>query len=122
MQKEIDDCVAAAAQLRQKHAAGEALRRWMLRFTDLVATKQGLAGALQSNGRAFEELAENFTNRVTPVVADMLEAAQVSGEVRADVSAEQLLRAAVHLCLPVPGEGPAHNQRMVAIFMDGLAR
>lgn len=38
----------------------------------------------------------------------------------ADISAKDLLHAVAHLCQPVPGEGVAYSQRMVALLVDGL--
>ena len=49
-----------------------------------------------------------------------LDAAVADGTVRDDISAEDLLHALTQLSQPVPGRGPEHNQRTVAILVDGL--
>lgn len=41
-------------------------------------------------------------------------------ESSSDISASDLLHAIALLCLPVPGEGLAYSQRMVAVLIDGL--
>ena len=58
--------------------------------------------------------------RLEPALGSLLEAAAASGEIRADISPEDLLHAVATLCLPVPGEGVAYSQRMVALLIDGL--
>jgi hypothetical protein len=60
--------------------------------------------------------------RLEPVLGALLAAAAATGEIRADVSARDLLHAVALLCQPVRGEGPAYNRRMVAVLADGLRR
>jgi hypothetical protein len=40
--------------------------------------------------------------------------------VRDDISAEDLLHAITQLSQPVPGRGPEHNRRILAVLLDGL--
>jgi hypothetical protein len=58
--------------------------------------------------------------RLEPTLGSLLAAAAASGEIRADISPRYLLYAVANLCLPVPGEGVAYSQRMVALLIDGL--
>lgn len=37
-----------------------------------------------------------------------------------DAQAKQIADLAANLCVPVPGEGVAYSQRMVALLIDGL--
>src|SRR5882672_7237461 len=50
---EIDACADAAAHLAAEYGPGEALARWMQRYTAFIATKRGLATALHSGDPAF---------------------------------------------------------------------
>jgi AcrR family transcriptional regulator len=118
--REIDECAEAGPALSAAHGADVALSMWLQRFTEFVATKRGLAGALHSGDPAFDALPGYFLDRLEPVVADLISAAVGTGVIRADVDARDLLYAVALLCQPVPGEGVAYNQRMVAIFVDGL--
>ena len=43
-----------------------------------------------------------------------------AGETRPDINPKLLLYAVARLCLPVPNEGVADGQRMVALLVDGL--
>jgi hypothetical protein len=52
----------------------------------------------------------------------LLAAATATGEIRNDVTAKDLIHTVALLCRPVPGEELAYNQRMVAVFVDGLRR
>lgn len=119
-QREVDACADAAPALSSAHEPGVALAMWIHRYTEFLATKRGLAAALHSDDSAFDELPGYFMRRLGPTLGSLLEAAIASGEIRADISATDLLYAVAHLCQPVPDEGLAYNQRMVALLIDGL--
>lgn len=117
---EIDDCAEAAGALSAEHDPWTALAQWVQRYTELVATKQGLATALHSGGPAFDELLEHFWQRFGPAVGSLLDAAAASGDIRGDVRAEDLLYSIACLCIPMGDAGVGHNRRMVALLLDGL--
>jgi hypothetical protein len=116
----IDAVADAAPALSAGHEPAEALIKWIHRFTELLATKRGLASALHSGDPAFEGLPGYFLQRLGPTLAVLLDAAVADGAVRDDISAEDLLNAITALCRPVPGRGHEHNQRVVAVLLDGL--
>ncbi|ABW10383.1 transcriptional regulator, TetR family [Parafrankia sp. EAN1pec] len=118
----IDAVADAGPALSAEHGPAEALTRWINRFAELLATKRGLASALHSGDPAFQGLPGYFRQRLGPALAALLAAAVADGAVRDDISAEDLLHAVTALCQPVPGRGPEHNQRIVAILLDGLRR
>ncbi|GAB3145869.1 TetR/AcrR family transcriptional regulator [Amycolatopsis stemonae] len=120
LQREIDALADAGPPLSADHAPGDALRKWLHRYTELVGTKRGLATALHSGDPAFDALPGYFMQRMEPALAELLDAAAAAGEVRADVSAKDLLHAVALLCQPVRGEDLEYNQRMVAVLADGL--
>ena len=120
LEHEIDACAAAAPVLAAAHEPGAALEQWLRRYTEFLATKRGFAAALHSGDPAFDALPGYFFERVAPALGSLLEAATATGEIRADISAGDLLRAIALLCLPVPGEGQGYSQRMVAVLIDGL--
>jgi AcrR family transcriptional regulator len=120
LEHEIDACADAASALAAAHEPEAAVEKWLHRYTEFLATKRGLAAALHSGDPAFDALPGYFFKRVAPALGSLLEAAVVTGEIRADISARDLLHAIALLCLPVPGEGLAYSQRMVAVLIDGL--
>jgi hypothetical protein len=59
--------------------------------------------------------------RLGPTLGSLLDAAAAAaGEIRTDISPQDLLYAVANLCLPVADEGPAYSRRMVALLIDGL--
>jgi AcrR family transcriptional regulator len=119
-QREVDACAAAASALAAAHEPGAALALWLRRYAEFLATKRGLATALHSGDPAFDALPGYFRQRLGPAIGSLLEAAIASGEIRADVSAKDLLHAVGNLSLPVAGETDAYSQRMVGLLIDGL--
>src|ERR1700753_1060795 len=101
----IDAVAAAGPALSAALEPTEALTQWIHRFTDLLATKRGLASALHSGDPAFAGLPGYFLQRLGPALAALLDAAVADGTVRDDISAEDLLHAITQLSQPVPGRG-----------------
>jgi AcrR family transcriptional regulator len=116
----IDACADAAAALAAAHEPGAALASWLHRYTEFLATKRGLATALHSGDPAFDALPGYFFQRLEPALGSLLHAAAATGEIRADISARDLLHAVALLCTPVSDEGVVYSQRMVALLVDGL--
>jgi len=119
-QREVDACADAAPALAAAHEPAVALAMWLQRYTEFVATKRGLAAALHSGDPAYAALPGYFMQRLGPALGSLLDAATASGEIRAGIAARDLLHAVANLSQPVPGEGPAYSQRMVALLIDGL--
>jgi AcrR family transcriptional regulator len=117
---EIDACADAALILAAEREPGEALARWMQRYAAFIATKRGLATALHSGDPAFDTLPAYFQQRLEPALRALLVAAAAAGEVRTDISAEELLGAVASLCMHAYKRGPEHARRMVALLVDGL--
>ncbi len=118
--REIDACADAAASIAAEHPPGEALARWMGRYVDFIAAKRGLAKALHSGDPAFDTLPAYFEGRLRPALGTLLQGAVATGEVRAGVEPDDLLRAVASLCMPSHDGDPAYARRMVALLVDGL--
>lgn len=120
LQRDIDAYADAGPVLSAEYRPGAALEQWLLRYTKFVVSKRGLAAALHSGDPAYDTLSSYFTQRLEPVLGTLLDAAAVTGELRSDISAQDLLRAVAQLCLPVLDEGPTYSRRMVSLLVDGL--
>jgi AcrR family transcriptional regulator len=120
LEREIDACADAALALAAANEPGAALANWLHRYTGFLATKRGLATALHSGDPAFDALPGYFFQRLEPALGSLLDAAAATGEIRAGISATDLLHAIALLCRPVSDEGIAYSQRMVALLIDGL--
>jgi AcrR family transcriptional regulator len=120
--REMDACVDAAAEIEAAFPPGEALDRWIMRYTRFVATKRGLAAALHSGDAAYEPLAEYFSTRLAPTLERLLAAAAGSGAITRDVDAAEFLGAVANLCHAAgPASGtPGQADRMVRVLLAGL--
>ena len=116
----MDACADAAPELAAAHEPGEALAKWLHRYTGFLATKRGLAPALHSGDPAYGALPGYFMQRFGPALGSLLEAAAAAGEIRADIAPRDLLYAVANLCVPAADQGVAYSQRMVALLIDGL--
>jgi AcrR family transcriptional regulator len=120
LRREIDACADAGPALSAAHEPLDALTQWLDRYTTFVATKRGLATALHSGDPAFDALPGYFFERLGPVLSDLLDAATSTGEIRAGVSAKDLLTAISLLSHPAPDTDRDYSQRMVGLLIDGL--
>ena len=118
--REVDACAAAAATLADQHEPGEALAKWLQRYTHFIAAKRGLAAALHSGDPVFDALPAYFRQHLEPILQSLLAAAAAAGEIRTDVDAYELLRAVGNLSVPDREIAAGHTQRMVALLIDGL--
>lgn len=121
--REIDACVDAAPEFEAEYPPGEALDRWIMRYTQFVATKRGLASALHSGDPAYEPLAEYFATHLAPTLERLLAAATASGDVVQEVDATEFLGAVANLCHGGGTAGDATSpraERMVRLLLAGL--
>ena len=118
--REVDACAAAASALARDHEPGEALARWLRRYTGFIATKRGLAAALHSGDTAFDALPGYFRQHLEPALQSLLDAAVAAGEIRGDVAPYDLLRAVGNLAVATGEDGARHSRRMVDLLIDGL--
>ena len=118
--REIDACAAAAPILAAEHLAFEALALWLQRYADFIAAKRGLAQALHSGDPTFDALPAYFDERLRPALRSLLAAAAATGQARADVDAEIVLRAVARLCISASDHDGGDARRMVALLTDGL--
>jgi len=118
---QIEACVEVGATLLAKSETPyAALTQWINLFVDFLATKHGLAGALQSNDAAFETLHAYFLERLVPVCDQILDAAATAGEIRPGLDGHQLLRAVGNLCIGAETDPRYDARRMVEILIAGL--
>jgi AcrR family transcriptional regulator len=119
--REIDDCAAAAQELAAVQAPEEAIQLWLLRYTEFVATKRGLAAALHSGDPAYNALPTYFHAHLGPALQKLLDNGVSAGVVRGDVDALDLLGAVANLCIPPPGTNDTRRAfRMVELLFDGM--
>ena len=118
--REVDACAAAAPTLSREHAPGEAVARWLRRYTSFIATKRGLAAALHSGDPAFDALPGYFRQHLEPALQSLLDAAVRAGQIRGDLEAYPLLRAVGNLSIATGDDETMQSRRMVDLLIDGL--
>jgi AcrR family transcriptional regulator len=120
--REVEQLGELAEQLKGEASAVDALRRWLRANVEFVATKKGMAAALAlaANGPPSELTAFSY-ERLTKAIGALLDRAVAAGDIRADVSAEDLLRTLVGMCLLHDQPGwQASVVRMLDVLIDGL--
>jgi AcrR family transcriptional regulator len=119
--REVQQLWELAEQLKGEAAPVEALRRWLRSNVEFVATKKGMSAALALAVHGSSDLHAYTFDRLTKAVGALLDRAIAAGEIRSDVSAEDLLRTLVGMCYMHDQPGwQASVMRLVDVFVDGL--
>jgi AcrR family transcriptional regulator len=119
--REVQQLVELAEELRDAPAPVDALRRWLRSNVEFVATKKGMSAALAIAVHGSSDLAAFTFDRLTKAVGALLARAIVAGEIRSDISPEDLLRALVGMCYMHDQPGWQKSvMRLVDVFVDGL--
>jgi AcrR family transcriptional regulator len=119
--REVEQLADLAEALKADPSPSDALRRWLRSNVEFVATKKGMSAALALAAHASSELAAYSSDRLTQAVGALLDRAVAAGEVRADISPADLLRALVGMCYLHDQPGWQDSVlRLVEVFVDGL--
>ncbi len=119
--REVEQLAELAEQLKTDAAPADALRRWLRSNVEFVATKKGMSAALALVAHSSSELSAYSFERLTKAVGVLLDRAAAAGEIRADISPEDLLRALVGMCYMHDQPGwQASVLRLLDVFVDGL--
>ncbi|WP_405162694.1 TetR/AcrR family transcriptional regulator [Nocardia sp. NBC_01499] len=118
---QVDACAEAGPTLLATAPSPfTALRQWVDLFADFLVTKHGLAAAMRNDPDTFTTLHGLFIDRLVPVLADILSAARASGEVTADFTAYQLLRAIGDICAGAEMVDAQYDSRLtIRLLLDG---
>jgi len=119
--REVDQLGELAEQLKCAPAPVDALRRWLRSNVEFVATKKGMITALALAVQGSSELYAYSFDRLTKAVGTLLDRAVAAGEIRSDISAEDVLRALVGMCYMHDQPGwQSTVLRLLDVFVDGL--
>jgi AcrR family transcriptional regulator len=120
IQREVDDCVEAAATLAATLPPGAALTSWVQRLVGFVGTKRGLGAALHSGDTAYQALPNYVLGQLTPALSGLLDSAVAVGDARSGIDPGELLMAVLRLAAPASDGNTDEARRMVALLVDGL--
>ena len=119
--REVEQLGDLAEQLKNEAKPVDALRRWLRSNVEFVATKKGMSAALALAAHGSAELHSYTFDRLTKAVGALLDRAVAAGEIRSDVSPEDLLRALVGMCYMHDQAGwQSTVLRLLDVFVDGL--
>ena len=115
---QVEACAdAGPVLLAESPSPHAALARWIDLFVDFLVTKHGLAEALQSDDATFQTLHAYFLDRLVPVCAQLLEAAELTAKVRP----LELMRGVGNLCIGAEDDNPDYDaRRLVGLLIAGL--
>jgi AcrR family transcriptional regulator len=112
---QVEACADAGPALLSSAASPHAaLAEWIDLFVDFLVTKHGLAGVLQGDG--FASLHAYFLERLVPVCAQLLEAAELTARVRP----RELMRGVGNLCVGAEDDPDYDARRLVGLLIAGL--
>jgi AcrR family transcriptional regulator len=120
-QLEVERLCDSPADLLAEHSPEDALREWMSRFVEYGAAKRGLSEALSAAVASGLPLFANTRARMLAALRTLLEAAVAAGTIRADVDADDVLRAMGGVWQMSDGpQWREQTQRLLSLLMDGL--
>jgi AcrR family transcriptional regulator len=114
---EVAQVSAAAGELLAEHSADVALAEWMNRFLDYMATKRGMADALQAMVASNSELFKESRSQMVGAIGELLDAGIASGTIRADANADDVFRA---MGVAKSIDDPEQARRVLGLLVDGL--
>ncbi|MFD4791086.1 TetR/AcrR family transcriptional regulator [Streptomyces sp. NPDC058459] len=113
---------AGPTLLARERTPFDALSQWIDLFVDFLVTKHGLADALQSDSDRFADLHAHFLDRLSPVTAELIDAAVEAGDIQPGTRPYELMRGIGNLCIG-RGSDPRYDpRRLIALLLAGLRR
>ncbi|WP_213013899.1 TetR/AcrR family transcriptional regulator [Paractinoplanes toevensis] len=98
-----------------------AMRRWMDLFGDWIAAKNGMLDTLLSMIRSGEIAHDRTRAELLTAITTILDAGRVAGDLRPDVTAEDVAAALIGIFTVAPKpEREADAGRLLNLLMDGL--
>lgn len=119
--REVDQIGDLAERLKDEPSAVGALRQWLHSAVDVIATKKGMLATLALVTDGKQDLFAYTYARMHSAAASVLDRAITAGEIRSDITTDDLLCALVGMCRAPDRAGwRANVLRLVDIFVDGL--
>jgi AcrR family transcriptional regulator len=121
--REVEQLGELAERLARESPPVEALRLWLHANVRLVATKRGMVEALHLVASGSSELKAYSFARLTAALGLLLDRGVAAGELRPDITAEDLLRTVIGIFYAdSSADWQASALRITDVFIDGLRR
>jgi AcrR family transcriptional regulator len=115
---ELTRLCAMAAHLLADHPPPDAMREWMRRYQDFVATKHGMAEALRAVIASGAISSGQTREHLNGAIATILDAGRTDGSLRADVQPADVSASMAGIMLTAADIDQAN--RMLQLLVDGL--
>jgi AcrR family transcriptional regulator len=110
-----------ARELLGQMPPAAAMRRWMDLFGDWIATKNGMLGTLLAMIEAGEITHAGTRAELLTAVTTILDAGRAAGDLRPDVTAEDVAASLIGIFTVAPRSLPGTQaDRLLNLLMDGL--
>jgi AcrR family transcriptional regulator len=119
--RDVGQLIDASADLAQTQPPFDALAAWMRLFVTHAATKRGMRGALKAISESNPHLFAEVRNQLLDAIGMLSRAAAAEGSIRADIEAEDILRALGGISMVSDGEDwQERADRLLRLVLDGL--
>ena len=115
---ELTRLCAMATQLAADQPPADAMREWMRRYQDIVATKHGMAEALRAVIASGAINSGQTREHLNGAIATILDAGRADGSLRADVQPADVSASMAGIMLTAADIDQA--TRMLQLLVDGL--
>ncbi|MEU8289624.1 helix-turn-helix domain-containing protein [Streptomyces pseudogriseolus] len=120
-QDQVERLTAGARDLLAEVPPATAMRRWMDLFGDWIATKNGMLDTLLAMIDAGEIAHARTRTELLTALTALLDAGRAAGDLRADVTAEDVAAALIGVFTVAPRPASeARAARLLDLLMDGL--
>jgi AcrR family transcriptional regulator len=118
---QVERLTVGARELLEQFPPAEAMRGWMDLFGDWLMTKHGMTDTLLAMIESGEIALAQTRAELLDVITGILDAGRAAGDLRADVTAEDIAASLVGI-FTVVGKPEQHAQatRLLDLLMDGL--
>ena len=118
---ELYDVTTSAPTLLDELPPDAALRAWMDRYAEFVATKRGMVDTLRAGWASGRITTPTTRERITATIGTILTAGARAGSLRADVAPEDVTAMLLGVFLSTAGtDSPEQTGRLLDLVVDGL--
>jgi AcrR family transcriptional regulator len=120
-QDQVKRLTLGARELLGQLPPAEAMRRWMDLFGGWLATKHGMLGTLLAMIESGEIAGAGTRTELLEAITTILEAGSAAGDLRADISAEDIAASLIGIFTVASKSGQhAQADRLLNLLVDGL--